>query len=300
MGNALMETAGDLIGGILSLVLGLAFLGFLLYIPFWLLGKLKDRVASQGIWGVVPGAATRVGGIRLRSFDCSASRFSLDYPGRYRRARKALANVFRQPDPGALSGKQSGNDCWRAFKVPQWSASEFDTPYVHVEPHAVQAMDISPRRCTMPGVMDDLADGEGAGWTEPGSNLLSGSQFKLCRIEAGAECAGPGLKVVFRATGKGTLGNPRSLAECPCLYLLLEVAGWSQFLTAVPLQDKPHWEVADTVGEDLGIMDFAGEIPFVAQIVLFPSGRRDDFSHMVPLSNVVVGTIEVHSKKIPL
>ncbi len=299
MGNALMETAGELIGGILSLVLGLAFLGFLIYLPFWLLGKLRDRVRAEGIGGVLPGVAPRIDGIALQTATRPPALLPQDYPARYARARKLLCGAFHQPDPGELPAG-TPPDSWNKYLLPQWSVTGFDTLFVHVAPGYVQAMDISPRRCTFPGLLDGLATEDGTGAVVPGSGSVPGSRFDLVSIEAGAECAGPGLHVVLRAKAKGTFPPTTSPADCPCLYVGFEVAGWGQAFSLVPPQDKPAWEFNQTVYGEFGIMDFAGEIPYVAQIVLFPGGRLDDFAHMVPLSNAATGTIDVQSRKIPL
>lgn len=294
-----MAVLTDIIGLLLGAVLNLALIALIFYAPFWFFKKGLARYRTHGLNGLLPWVAPKVGDIALTAVSPLRSSFVAECDTRYEQARRAVRDIFRQEDPGPRAALMFEPDNWRAFCVEQWSVSGFDTPFVFVSPIAVQAMDVSRRRDAC-GFLDGLGEEAGGEWEPPERDMLPGSRFELRSIQAGAKCASPGIQIAMRASGKGNIGNPQTREELPCLCVRLYFFNRIDTIAAPPVDGKPEWQFDDVFFKETGVMDFAGEIPFTAQIVLFRGGDLSDYSNMTPLSNVTVGTINVTSPKIPL
>lgn len=283
-----MAMLTDIIGGLLGLVFGLATMAFIICAPFWLIKFLWRRYKTR-----------KVDGLKLAAVSPIRTSFAIECDNRFEQARHAVRDIFRQEDPGPRFAHIFEPDNWRAFCVKQWSVSGFDTPFVFVSPIAVQAMNVSRRRCSC-GMLDNMDEEVGGSWEPPERDMLPGSRFDLRSISAGAKCAAPGIRIAMRAGGRGDIGNPQTREELPCLCVRLHLFNRVDTIAAPPVEGRPEWQFDEVFFTDTGVMDFAGEIPFTAQIVLFRGGDLSDYSNMTPLSNVAVGLINVTSPKIPL
>lgn len=294
-----MAILKDILGLLLQVVLFFVEIALIIYVPIWLFKVAMRRYRIYGFHGICPWMAPRIGGLKLSTVSPLPSSFVVECDNRYEKARHAARDVFKQEDPGPRVALIFEPNNWRAFCVEQWSVSGFDTPFVFVSPIAVQAMDVSRRRDTC-GFWDGLGEEAGGSWESPERDMLPGSRFDLRSVSFGAKCAAPGIQIVMRANGKGNIGNPQTREETPCLCVRFYLYNRIDTIAAPPVDGKPEWQINDIFFKETGVMDFAGEIPFTAQIVLFRGGDLSDYSNMTPLSNVAVGTINVASQRIPL
>ena len=293
-----MEILADFFGVILGVVLSLAMMALILCAPFWLAKVGWRRYKAYGLHGIFPWVAQSSGGLKLSPVARIRSSFDVECDNRYERARHAVRDIFRQDDPGPRVALMFEPDNWRSFLVKQWSVSGFDTPFVFLSPIAVQAMDLSRRRCTC-GLLDGVDEESGGSWESPERDMLPGSRFRFRSLSVGAKCNAPGIRIALQASCKGDIGTPQTREETPFLCVRFHLFDRTDTIAAPPVDGKPEWRFDETFFNDAGVMDFAGEIPYTAQIALI-SGDIGDYSNVTPLSDIAVGTVNIASARIPL
>ena len=142
--------------------------------------------------------------------------------------------------------------------------------------------------------------GRGGEFETPfGAGEESGTGFRIDSIQSGASPQNPGVRIVFVAKGSGWSGVPQRREDVPFLLVTFMIGEQEAVFLAPPAPNKAEWRFDEVFEPEMGIVDIAGEIPFLARIVNHRGGELTPDS-IVPRSGVAVGLVPVKSGKVQL
>ena len=138
----------------------------------------------------------------------------------------------------------------------------------------------------------------GGEFEEPiGAGERSGAGFTIDSIECGASPQNPGVRIVFHVKGSGRVGTPQRREDVPFLFVTFSIGEMETSFLAPPSGDKPEWRFDEVFAPELGIVDVAGDIPFIATVVNHRGSRLTPDS-ITPRSNVAKGLVRATSSKV--
>lgn len=203
--------------------------------------------------------------------------------------------------------KNATDNSWYQIVFSAERASRKGVVQLTVVPWGVFAVELDPdslRPGLLPSVdnliesKSDRNDQGGEIEVRPESMLKDGVGFDITEIECGATSDKNGIRIFFKAKGRGNVGQPQRREDVAFLLVSFLLAEREDSFLAPCADGKPEWSFDEVFFQETGIIDVSGDIAFVAQIVNHHGGNLSPES-ITPRSPVVTGIVRARSKTMP-